>query len=120
MALKRRRAKVGAALIVVAFAVVLFSMTFTSEYTGAVLGAVVVTAIAILSLNLLMGYAGQVSLGQAAFVGTGAFAAAQFADWNVPFPLTIILGALLAALVAAIVGLPSLRIRAAATSERRR
>ena len=111
MALKRRRAKLGAALIIVAFGAVLLSLTFTSQYTGYVLGTVVVSAIAILSLNLLMGYAGQVSLGQAAFVGIGAFGAAQFAEWNVPFPLTIVLGALLAALVAAIVGLPSLRIR---------
>ena len=111
MALKRRRAKIGAALIIVAFAAVLFSMTFTSEYTGFVLGLVVVNAVAILSLNLLMGYAGQVSLGQAAFVGIGAFTAAQLAQSNVPFPLPIILAGLFAALVAAGVGLPSLRIR---------
>jgi branched-chain amino acid transport system permease protein len=111
VALKRRRAKLGAALIIVGFGAVLLSLTFTSQYTGYVLGTVVVLAIAILSLNLLMGYAGQVSLGQAAFVGIGAFGAAQFADWKVPFPFTIVLGALLAALIAAIVGLPSLRIR---------
>ena len=111
MALKRRRAKVGAALIVVAFAAVLFAMTVTSQYTGFVLGLVVVNAVAILSLNLLMGYAGQVSLGQAAFVGIGAFTAAELAISKVPFPLPIILAGLLAALVAAGVGLPSLRIR---------
>src|SRR5687768_1692778 len=67
--------------------------------------------IAVLSLNLLMGYAGQVSLGQAAFVGMGAFGAAQFAAWGVPFPLTIAAAAATTAGAAAIVGLPSLRIR---------
>ena len=111
MALKRRRVKLGASLVMVSMAVVVLTMAFVSQYTGYVLGLVVVEAIAILSLNLLMGYAGQVSLGQAAFVGIGAFTAAQLAQSNVPFPLPIILAGLFAALVAAGVGLPSLRIR---------
>src|SRR5207237_5975597 len=59
----------------------------------------------------LMGYAGQVSLGQAAFVGIGAFGAGELARSNVPFPLTIVIAGLIAAFVAAVVGLPSLRIR---------
>jgi len=111
VALKRRQVKIGATLIVFGFGAVLIAIAVGSQYTGYVLGLVVVEAVAILSLNLLMGYAGQVSLGQAAFVGIGAFAAGQFAIFNVPFPLTIILAGIFAALVAAIVGLPSLRIR---------
>jgi len=111
VALKRRRVKVGATLIVISMALVVLTMAFTSQYTGYVLGLVVVEAIAILSLNLLMGYAGQVSLGQAAFVGIGGFGAGELARSHVPFPLTIIVAGLVAALVAALVGLPSLRIR---------
>jgi ABC-type branched-subunit amino acid transport system ATPase component/ABC-type branched-subunit amino acid transport system permease subunit len=111
VALKRRRAKVGATLIVVAFVVLLLSLSFASDYMLYVLGLVVVEAIAILSLNLLMGYAGQVSLGQAAFVGIGAFATAQFVQWKIPFPLTIIVAAIFAAGIATVVGLPALRIK---------
>ena len=111
MALKRRRVKVGATLIVISMMLVVLSSAFTSQYTGYVLGLVVVEAIAILSLNLLMGYAGQVSLGQAAFVGIGGFGAGELARSHVPFPLTIVVAGLVAAVVAALVGLPSLRIR---------
>lgn len=76
-----------------------------------VLALVAIQVIAVLSLNLLMGYAGQISLGQAAFVGMGAFGAADLAAWGVPFPLSVLAAAVLVAGAAAIVGLPSLRIR---------
>ncbi|MGZ4213463.1 MAG: branched-chain amino acid ABC transporter ATP-binding protein/permease [Actinomycetota bacterium] len=111
MAVRPKRVKFGAVVVTAGFAAVLLSLTFASDYTMYVLGLVVVEAIAILSLNLLMGYAGQVSLGQAAFVGMGAYATAQFAQWSVPFPLTIVLAAVFSSLIAAIVGLPSLRIK---------
>ena len=40
------------------------------------------------SLNLIIGYAGQVSLGHAAFYGIGAYASTLTAlSWQVPFPL---------------------------------
>jgi branched-chain amino acid transport system permease protein len=80
-------------------------------YTLYVLALVAAQIIAVLSLNLLMGYAGQVSLGQAALVGSGAYAAAQLAAWGVPFPLVIPAAAVATGAMAAVVGLPSLRIR---------
>lgn len=81
------------------------------SYHVYVFALVAIQVMAVLSLNLLMGYAGQVSLGQAAFVGMGAFGAAQLAAWGVPFPATVLVAATLTAGAAAIVGLPSLRIR---------
>jgi branched-chain amino acid transport system permease protein len=57
-----------------------------------------------------MGYAGQVSLGQAAFVGMGAYSAAQLSEW-IPFPGPLIGAIVIGALVATLVGLPSLRIK---------
>jgi branched-chain amino acid transport system permease protein len=70
-------------------------------------------ALAGLGLNILTGYAGQLSLGSAAFMAVGAFAAYNF-QLRVPgLPLlaSFVLGGLTAALVGVAFGLPSLRIK---------
>ena len=48
---------------------------------------IAITALFALSLDLILGYAGIVSLGHAAFFGTGAYAAALFAKFVMPDPL---------------------------------
>ncbi|MED3905891.1 branched-chain amino acid ABC transporter permease [Geobacillus sp. 47C-IIb] len=63
-------------------------------------------------MTLLMGYAGQISLGQAAFYGVGAYTSAYLtahAGW--PPWLAMAVGAVLAALVAFVVGIPVFRLR---------
>lgn len=65
-----------------------------------------------LGLTLLMGYAGQVSLGHAGFFGIGAYASAIFCvhyNWNPWFAM--IAGAAIAGVVAKIVGTPSLKLQ---------
>lgn len=65
-----------------------------------------------LSLNILMGYAGQVSLGQAAFFGIGAYTSGILAlKFNQPFAVGFIAAIVLTGLVGAFLGLPSLRVR---------
>ncbi|MBI4730057.1 MAG: branched-chain amino acid ABC transporter ATP-binding protein/permease [Acidobacteria bacterium] len=103
--------KPGPALLGAGLVAAVAAAPFLNEYLLYVLALVAIQMMAVLSLNVLMGYAGQVSLSQAAFVGIGAYATAQFAQWSVPFPLTIVLGTLATAAAAAIIGLPSLRIR---------
>lgn len=106
-----RRPTVGGVLVVAAAVVTALVATGAGGYTRYVLALVIIQVIAALSLNLLMGYGGQISLGQAAFVGVGAFAAAQLLEWSVPFVLVIPAAVLTTAALATIVGLPSLRIR---------
>ena len=90
----------------------LLSLTFTSQYTGYVLGTVVVLAIAILSLNLLMGYAGQVSLGQAAFVGLGAYTTAYLTTRFGASPwLALAVGMAITLAVALMLGFITLRMK---------
>lgn len=67
-------------------------------------------AIVGLSLTVLTGWAGQVSLGQFAAVGVGAFAAARLAP-DVPLLLLVPVCGLIGVLVAVVVGLPALRIQ---------
>lgn len=68
-------------------------------------------AIVAVSLVILTGWAGQISLGQFALVGVGAVTAGKLAaDYNVDFFVALIAGAVAGALVAVLVGLPALRV----------
>ncbi|MBC3932055.1 branched-chain amino acid ABC transporter permease [Undibacterium curvum] len=70
-------------------------------------------SLAALGLNILTGYAGQLSLGTAAFMAVGAFASYNFILRlpGIPVLLAFVLGGICAALVGIAFGLPSLRIR---------
>ena len=74
-------------------------------------------AIAGVSLNILMGYAGQLSLGHFALLGTGAFMSARLTAPTesdpvaLPFTIGLIAAVALSALVAFVLGLPALRLR---------
>lgn len=65
-----------------------------------------------LSLNLITGFCGQISLGHAAFLGIGAYTSALLCKAGMPFLATLPLAMLLAGLIGVIVGLASLRVRA--------
>ncbi len=100
-----------ALLLLAAYGVV--PLVASDYWFSAVLIPFLALSLAALGLNLLTGYAGQLSLGSAAFMSVGAFAAYNF-QLRVPgLPLLVSfgLGGLTAALVGLAFGLPSLRIR---------
>ena len=83
-----------------------------SDYTISILTFASIWGILVLSLNILLGYSGQVSLGHAAFFGIGAYAAAIAATrYGIPFLLTIPISMVVTALIGGLLGLPSLRVR---------
>ena len=87
---------------------------FASPYLlSAILIPFLIFALAALGLNILTGYAGQLSLGTAAFMAVGAYAAFNFVARipGIPLLVAFVLGGLCAAMVGIAFGLPSLRIR---------
>jgi branched-chain amino acid transport system permease protein len=64
-----------------------------------------------LSLNLITGFCGQISLGHAAFYGIGAYCTALLAKAGLPLPVTLLLAALSTGGIGIVVGLTSLRVR---------
>jgi ABC-type branched-subunit amino acid transport system ATPase component/ABC-type branched-subunit amino acid transport system permease subunit len=71
-----------------------------------------IMAIIALSLVVVTGYVGQISLAQLTLAGAAAFALSTIANsWGIPFPIAPILAALFATVVGVVVGLPALRIR---------
>ena len=87
---------------------------FASPYLlSAILIPFLIFALAALGLNILTGYAGQLSLGTAAFMAVGAYASFNFVARipGIPLLVAFVLGGLCAAMVGIAFGLPSLRIR---------
>ncbi len=71
-----------------------------------------VGAVVCLSLVVLTGYVGQISLAQMAFAGAAGFSLARLSSsWDLPFPVAPLASAALAAVVGVAVGLPALRLR---------
>ena len=72
----------------------------------------VIAVIVALGMNLLLGCAGLISLGHAAFVAVGAYTAAVLANQlDFPFWMTVTLSGAVTGLVGIVVGLPALRIK---------
>ena len=71
-----------------------------------------INVIMALSLNLVTGFAGQLSLGHAAFMGIGAYTAGILTSvYQVPFLAALAAGGLSAAFFGLLVGLPTLRLK---------
>ena len=104
-----RFARIGLGILVLAFFVA------APWYLGDELGKgtlVICSCIVAVSLVILTGWAGQISLGQFAFVGVGAAVAGGLAaNHNWDFFATLFVGGLAGALVAVLIGLPALRVQ---------
>jgi branched-chain amino acid transport system permease protein len=100
-----------AVLLAVAFLIV---PAIANEYwLSAILTPFLIFSLATLGLNILTGYAGQLSLGTAAFMAVGAFMAynIELRLPAMPVLLSFVVAGVCAALVGVVFGLPSLRIK---------
>ena len=80
--------------------------------TNKLLSQAIYLAIAAQGLNLLTGFNGQVSIGHGAFFGVGAFTTGiLMTEYHWYFEPTIIVAAVVAALIGAVIGFPALRVR---------
>ncbi|GAA1511715.1 branched-chain amino acid ABC transporter permease [Nocardioides humi] len=108
-----RRVPVGTVLAVVAgLAAVYFVPYVVSGSMLALMLSAVIAAIAILGLNLLFGYCGQISIGHAAFLGIGAYVSAVLvieSGWS--YPVAVPVSMLVAFAVGATVSIPALRLK---------
>jgi branched-chain amino acid transport system permease protein len=99
------------AILVVAIVIVL-PLFFPSTYYYRIGALVFIFGLAVVGLNLLMGFAGQVSLGHAGFLGIGAYSVAIGPVYlGAPSWLCVFAGVLLSGAVAFVVGRPILRLK---------
>ena len=105
-----RYLRIVSAVVVLVFLVALPFVANAGRISQA--QSIMLLAVVGLSLVVLTGWAGQVSLGQYAFVAVGAVVAGGAADrFGLPFLLALPLGTVMAAMVAVLVGLPALRVK---------
>jgi branched-chain amino acid transport system permease protein len=101
-----------ALVISVAVTVAVLPLFLPTDFYLRVVALVFINALAVLGLNVLMGFAGQVSLGHAGFFGIGAYAVALGPTYlGLPSWASLIGGTVLSALIAFVVGRPILRLR---------
>jgi len=100
---------VGVALVLGAFAVpALFEFPFQQDYVA----LAAIYACVALSVNVLTGYLGQLSLGHQAFFGIGAFASANvITNLQLPFAVGVVAGGLTGAVSCLLLGAVALRVR---------
>ncbi|WP_436303637.1 MULTISPECIES: branched-chain amino acid ABC transporter permease [unclassified Variovorax] len=104
--------KMHLALIAVAAAALLIAPNFLKNYGIYLLSYWLVFIIATMGLNLTVGYAGQKSLGHAAFFGIGAYTVAILMKAGISFWLGLPAAALLCFAVGLVLGFPALRVQA--------
>lgn len=99
-------------LIVLSAVLMLVAPQFLKNYGVYLLSYWLVFIIAIMGLNLTVGYAGQKSLGHAAFFGIGAYTVAILMKAGFSFWLGLPAAALICFVVGLILGFPALRVQA--------
>jgi branched-chain amino acid transport system permease protein len=101
-------------LIVLAFIIPLFRPLLpdvVSDYRLFLVTTMMIAAIAVLGLNLLTGFNGQISLGHGAFYAVGAYTAAILMDQvNMPYWATLPCAAVVCFIVGYLFGLPALKL----------
>ena len=99
------------AVLAVAYGVVPFLIN--DYWANAVFVPFLIYAIAAIGLNVLVGYAGQVSLGTGGFMAVGAYAVYKLMTSfpEVPFMIHVVIAGAITAVVGVLFGLPSLRIK---------
>ena len=107
-----RHTKTEYVRLVLALAVVVALPFFASPYWLTVLNQIGIAVVGAIGLNILVGYTGQISLGQGGFLAVGAYTAGVVAAKTGASPLLGLLAAVVAtAAVGAFFGLPALRLK---------
>jgi len=99
-------------LILVWLLLLLIPLVASNNYVVSLANAALINLILIASLNLLMGFGGQISLGHAGFFGLGAYASGILnARWGIDAWVGLPAAVIVASLAALLIGIPALRLR---------
>jgi branched-chain amino acid transport system permease protein len=103
--------RTGLTVTLMSAALLVFPFVEDNPYTLGLTNLIAINAIVVLGLNLFIGYAGQISLGHAAFFGMGAYGSAvATVTFGLPPWPAMALVAVLVGLVAMLIGIPILRL----------
>lgn len=107
-----RQTTMERARLVLVIAALLTVPFFASPYWLTVANQIGIAVIGAIGLNILVGFTGQISLGQGGFLAVGAYTTGYVViNFGVPAPLGLAAAVVLTALVGAFFGLPALRLK---------
>lgn len=89
----------------------LVPLVVTSNYQMGIANLALISLLAVLGLNFVSGWTGQISFAQAAFAGIGAYLTTLMLKYGVTFVVAIPVAALATGLFSLVLGMPSLRLR---------
>ena len=84
---------------------------FAPEHITYIVTIIFIYSIGIQGQNILIGYTGQISFGQAGFLAIGAFTFGHLNQWGIPWPLGVLGAGAMAGIFGILVGFPSLRLK---------
>ncbi len=98
--------------VLAVFVVAVFAFPFAAtSYWLDVANRTAIAVIAAMGLNILTGFTGQISLGNAAFLAVGAYTTAYLGNHGMPFVIACPASGIVAALAGMVFGIPSLRLK---------
>jgi len=101
----------GLVILAIVIIALLIAPKFLSGYGVYLLSFWAVTTIAVQGLNLTMGYAGKISLAQAAFMGIGAYTSTLLVQsMGMNYWVSLVIATLVATLIGVLIGFPALRV----------
>ena len=102
----------GVILIIYWIALMMIQKGIMDSYTLRIVKQVGIFMIAAFGLNLILGFTGQLTMGHAAFMSIGAYGSAIMTqNFNMPFAVSLIVGTIVACILAAAIGYPILRLK---------
>lgn len=107
-----RRTPAQKVRLVLLLALLVIFPFFADNYYLTLANQIAIAAVGAIGLNILVGFTGQISLGQGAFMAVGAYTAGLLAlRLGLPFWLALPIASLVTAAVGAVFGIPSLRLK---------
>ncbi|HPS45321.1 MAG TPA: branched-chain amino acid ABC transporter permease, partial [Treponemataceae bacterium] len=101
----------GVALAAVLVPALLIKLGLIDAYTAQIFTLAGINAIMAISVNIITGVTGQLTLGQAGFMAIGAYTCIWFSQVaHLPLPLAVLTGALFAAFAGFLIGFPTLKL----------
>lgn len=99
--------------LIFAIALMVLPLIFLNQtFLISIFSQVLIFSIAALGLNILIGFAGQISIGHASFIAVGAYLSAILTkNFQIPFVVTVFLSGGLAGLFGLVLGFPALRLK---------
>ncbi|EKQ51656.1 MULTISPECIES: branched-chain amino acid ABC transporter permease [unclassified Clostridium] len=99
-------------VVIYMFLMFLVNQGIISDYILRIMKEIGIFLIAALGLNLILGFTGQFTMGHAAFMSIGAYGSAIMTkNFNMPLPVSLLVGIILSAILAALIGYPILRLK---------